>query len=607
MSNGDWSPAWLRNLRASIGLLALFGALSSLETSAVPSAIERRIDRISNGLLPAVRVKGESLKVTPLAARMEALHVPGISVGVIHNGKLEWARGFGVTSLGGPPVTPDTLFQAASISKPVSAVAVMHLVQTGKLNLDTDINQILKTWTLPANDFTREAHVTLRGLLTHSAGVMAHGFAGYEAGAPLPSVVQILNGEPPATNPAIRVDTLPGKTWRYSNGGYVIAQQAVTDATGTAFPQLMQQLVLRPFGMKHSTYEQPLPPKLLATAAMPYWANGSAVTGGPHVYPELAAASLWTTPSDLARFAIGMQQALAGKSRRVLSAETARAMLVPAFNKQAIAFVVGGRTERKYFSHGGITAGYRCLMVAYQDGDGAVIMTNSDSGEALLQELTRTIAHEYGWPDLAPPDRVLNAVDPKSFDRYVGAYRFQNGRIFTFWREGTQIRSRISGQSAVDLFPTAANEYFARIVDARVKFSAGSVVLLQNDIEQTVQRLDDAAGRAAFDWSLATEKRIRETTTAPGSEAALRSWIAGLASNTPPYDNMSAGFAQVVRQQLATLHGTVIKFGALEALTFKRVAASGWDFYEAKFANATHEFGILMQEDGKIFGAQFDP
>lgn len=581
-------------------LLFLLGLLMALPLSAAPPPEEIQLQ-------PAVLVKGEAPNVTPLTARMEALHVPGVSIAVIHNGKVAWARGFGVASLGGPPVTADTLFQAASISKPVSAVAIMHLVQAGKLTLDTDINDYLKSWKLPGNEFTQEANVTLRGLLTHSAGVTVHGFPGYEAGTPLPTVVQILNGEPPANNAPIRVNTVPGKTWRYSGGGYTIAQQAVSDVTRVAYPKLMQDLVLGPFGMKHSTYEQPLPPKLLAKVATPYRSDGTPVKGGPHVYPELAAAGLWTTPTDLAQFAIGMQRALAGKSKRVLSAETARAMLVPTFNKQSIGFVTGGRAERKSFNHGGANDGYRCFMISYQDGDGVVIMTNSDNGDALIPEITRTIAHDYGWPDLAPPERTLKAVEPRSFDRYGGAYQFQNGRIFTFWRDGDQIRSRIQGQAPVDLFPTSQTEYFARKVDARLTFSEGAAVLFQNDIEQTVRRMDTEAGRAALDWSMGTEKRTQQNTAAPGSEQALRGLIAGLANNTPAYDNMSAALAQATRDQLASLHGSVSKFGTLETIAFKRVAPNGWDFYEVKFANATREFGILMQEDGKIFGAVFSP
>ena len=216
-----------------------------------------------------------------LASRMETLHVPGVSIAVIHDGKLEWAAGFGVTRLGGPAVTPDTLFQAASISKPVSAFALMRLVQEGKLRLDADVNDHLKSWKMPQNEFTRQAPVTLRGLLNHTAGVTVHGFPGYATGTAIPTLVEVLNGNGVAEgSPAIVVDKVPGASWRYSGGGYLIAQQAAQDVTGLAFPELMKHLVLRPLGMTRSTYEQPLPSALMGSAATPYAATGMAVPGG---------------------------------------------------------------------------------------------------------------------------------------------------------------------------------------------------------------------------------------------------------------------------------------------------------------------------------------
>ena len=458
--------------------------------SRAASDVEQRIGRIQNALLPAVLVKGEPPRSTKLADRMTALHIPAVSIAVIHDGKLEWARGFGVERVGGRHVTSETLFQAASISKTVATVGALRVVHDRKLSLAADVNQYLTTWRLPGNEFTQNVKVTLRELLTHSAGVTVHGFGGYEANTPLPSLVQVLNGEAPANNPPIRVDMVPGTQWRYSGGGFEILQALLTDVTGTPFPQLMHDLVLQPLGMKHSTFEQPLPHKLLAHVAIPYRDNGTPVKGGPHVYPELAAAGLWTTPSDLARFAMGVQQSLSGSPGSVLPLGTAHAMLAPMYNQQAVGFVVGGSTAHKFFMHGGANEGYRCFLVAYEDGDGAVIMTNSDSGDRIAGEILRTIAHEYQWPDYAPPERTLSAMEPQSFDHYVGAYRFQSGETVTFWRDGSHLKQRIWGQPAAEMFPTSEQEYFLRVVDARWVFSpvtdgtGASVTLFQNDVAQ---------------------------------------------------------------------------------------------------------------------------
>jgi CubicO group peptidase (beta-lactamase class C family) len=225
----------------------------------VPVEPEQRIRHIQDAILPAVFTKGEPPATTKLADRMAALNVPGVSIAVVHDGKIEWARGFGVTRVGGPGVTPDTLFQAASISKPVTAMAVLRLAESGKLDLDADVNQYLKSWKVPENTFTQKTKVTLRELLTHTAGITVHGFPGYASDSARPTVVQVLNGEKPANTSAILVDTIPGTDWRYSGGGFVVTQLLLEDVTGQAFPTLMHDIVLGPIGMTRSTYEQPLP------------------------------------------------------------------------------------------------------------------------------------------------------------------------------------------------------------------------------------------------------------------------------------------------------------------------------------------------------------
>jgi len=359
------------------------------------SALEQRIQRIQDHIISPVIGKG-AVDGPSLADHMVALRVPGVSIAVIQDGAIAWARGFGVTRIGGPAVTPDTLFQAASISKPVSALAVLRLVESGKVDLDTDVNQYLKTWKVPENRFTARAKVTLRTLLTHTAGMTVRGFPGYAANTPLPTVVQILKGEPPANTPRIIVDKVPGISGRYSGGGYVVAQQLLEDVTGIPFPQLMRDSVLAPIGMTRSTFEQPIPASWFQTVATPYDSGGSAVPGGPHVYPEMAPAGLWTTPSDLARYAIEVQKALAGKSA-VLSAAMARQMLTP--NGQGLGPQTGGRKENPYFHHAGSNEGYKAYLFAYNNGDGVVIMTNGNNGAHLASDILSTIDYEYKWPD----------------------------------------------------------------------------------------------------------------------------------------------------------------------------------------------------------------
>jgi CubicO group peptidase (beta-lactamase class C family) len=299
------------------------------QTSSAPSAeTQRHIDRVEAGLVPPVIAKGDIHAGHSLQERMVALHVAGVSIAVIHHGVIEWAQGFGVMKVGGPPVTADTLFQAGSISKPVAALAALKLVQEGKLSLDADLNTELKSWKLPYGPEAKGKPVTLRELLTHTGGTTVHGFPGYVAGEPMPTLVQVLNGEKPANTPAIRVEAEPGTKYIYSGGGFTIMQQMMIDESGEAFPKLLHDTVLGPIGMTHSTYEQPLPEEWRAMAATPYGADWQPVVGGAHTYPEMAAAGLWTTPTDLARYAIELERSLQGEGH-VLSKEMTAQMLTP--------------------------------------------------------------------------------------------------------------------------------------------------------------------------------------------------------------------------------------------------------------------------------------
>jgi len=444
-------------------------ALCVVGFAQTPASLEERIDRIQNGLLRPVVIKGESAGTLKLADEMAAMHVPGVSVAMIHGGKVEWARGFGVKSIGGAAVTPDTLFQAASISKPVTALAVLRFVELGKINLDADVNQYLKSWQVPGNNFTEAAKVTVRELLTHTAGLTVHGFPGYAAGARLPTLLQVLNGEKPANSDAIRVDVKPGTIWRYSGGGYVVAQQLLQDLSGQPFPKFMRDTVLGPIGMTHSTYEQPLPQNRMTEVALPYRGDGKPVEGGPHTYPEMAPAGLWTTPSDLARYALEVQRALAGTSHLVVSKATIQKMLTPGLNDWGLGPELGGSTGHRYFIHGGGNEGYRCQLVAYNEGDGVVVMTNGDGGGQLDMEIVRSVAHEYGWPDFQPKSQSLAKVDPKIFDSYVGEYQSQFG-VFTITRERSELFAQLSGQPKARLYPENDRNYFLTEVEATVTF-----------------------------------------------------------------------------------------------------------------------------------------
>jgi CubicO group peptidase (beta-lactamase class C family) len=487
----------------------------------------------------------------------------------------------------------------------VTALAVLRLVQSGKLDLDADVNQYLKTWKVPENEFTAKKKVTLRELLTHTAGTTVHGFPGYAAGAPVPTLVQVLNGEKPANTPAIRVDTVPGTNWRYSGGGYVIIQQLLEDVTGKPFPKIMQELVLGPIGMTHSTYEQPLPAARLPEAAMPYAQNGQPVAGGPHTYPEMAPAGLWTTPSDLALYAIEVQKTLAGKSNRVISAATARQMLTAGMNHWGLGPVTGGSGGHPYFGHGGANEGFQCNLIAYENGDGAAIMTNSDRGGALGEEIQRTIAYEYKWPDFQPAERTIAKIDPKVFDAYAGAY-LVGRRYMTASREGERFYAHLAGQQPVEIFPQSDHEFFLKTVDAQLTFKAGpdgkatQVTLRQNGEDQAGTRLIDSEAKLVTEALAAAPKKFKDQAQDPRTEAALRQLLDDIRRGEPKYDQIIPSLANFLRQDLPEIQGEMKKLGALKAMAFKGVTLGGADIYQVTFENGEMVCRIILSSDAKI-------
>jgi CubicO group peptidase (beta-lactamase class C family) len=337
-----------------------------------------------------------------VSAAIERHKVPGASVAIVEGYQIAWADGFGRrAATSEDPVQATTRFQAASISKPVTALATLKLVEQGKLRLDDDVNETLKSWHVPDSPLAKDRPVTLRRLLSHTAGLTVHGFAGYSADSSCPSLLQVLDGAPPANSKAIRLDVKPGYMFRYSGGGYCVLQQLLIDATGMAFPDFMKAQVLDPLDMNQSTYQQPLPKDLVDHVAFGHREDNNVIAGNYHVYPEMAAAGLWTTPTDLAKVVIDLAKSASQDQGKVLSQKTAAEMLTVQKGLFGLGITVQGNGARLRFGHGGGNEGFRCQMVGIPaTGQGLVIMTNSDTGAAMFAEVIKAAADAYAWPSL---------------------------------------------------------------------------------------------------------------------------------------------------------------------------------------------------------------
>jgi CubicO group peptidase (beta-lactamase class C family) len=400
------------------------GAQANMDSSA-------RIARVISSLHPAaLDIEGRPVELKSLVERMAQHHVPGVSIAVIDGGRISWARGFGVKDAGAADsVSATTLFQAKSISKPIAATATLRLVEQGTLDLDTDVNRYLTSWKVPENDFTTREKVTLRRILSHSAGLTVHGFPGYAADAQLPSVVQVLDGAKPANTEPVRVEAIPGAVGNYSGGGVTIEQLLLTDVTHRNLPDLVRELVLVPEHITLSSYEQPPPRARESEAAHAHARSGAPIAGRWHVYPEMAAAGLWTTPSDLLRWAMAIDSARAGKPGAILSKKMTQQMLTEQKYGFGLGPEVAGKWREFRYGHSGGNAGFISRLVYFPEtGQGAAIMTNGDGGAALIPELLRALATEYHWPALAPERRTAVALDSMTIANLLGDYDIGFGK-----------------------------------------------------------------------------------------------------------------------------------------------------------------------------------
>jgi CubicO group peptidase (beta-lactamase class C family) len=510
-----------------------------------------------------------------IRAEMARRQIPGLSLAIVDGGKIVKAKAYGVTEKGGKKaMTTDTLLQAGSVSKPVSALAALHLVEAGKLDLDEDVNGKLTSWKVPPSEYARDTKISLRRILSHSAGFNVHGFGGYAMGAPVPTLVQVLNGSAPANSEAIRLDMYPGTDVRYSGGGYTVMQQLLIDVSAKNFPDLLQATVLTPLGMTHSSYTQPLPASRAAQAASGHDGTRRVVAGRWHTYPEMAAAGLWTTPSDLTRFILGLQASLADQADapKVLSASMARQMVTRQVGPAGLGLFINNGE----FGHDRRNEGFDTnLSGTLGSGQGVAIMINSNDNSGMMRRIIEAVASQYKWPGhgqkataMEKDPRKALRIDDKVLDRYTGYYEMGDGSILPLVRKNGRLQSQTDGFPDED-FAALSELHFAStaspaeiLFEADTRNQAYALIMNKNGSNRKLDRISPLLAnlKPQTEPQPPLREKVQATLLAlaqgPAASAATGAATAATSSALAP--NAKADFAGA----------TLPEFAGLKALTF---------------------------------------
>jgi CubicO group peptidase (beta-lactamase class C family) len=429
------------------------------------------ISGVENGLLPQIQLQDSAFIRYSIEDRLKFYNIPSVSIAIINNGHLEWAKAYGYASISDDKkADTSTLYQAASLSKSINAVAIMRLIQERKLSLDEDIRHYLKTWAIPENEFTINSKITLRQLLSHTAGINVRGFQGYKNTESIPSINAILEGSPPANNEPIKAVSWAGAQVNYSGGGVMITQKILEDHIDPDYSRLIRKEILTPLKMRTSYYEQPLSTFREQSAASGHNSRKIAIDGKYYVYPELAPAGLWTTPSDFSKYIIALQKSLAGKNSNFLNKLNAETMVTPPKDSSNSALGVFALTvgSEKYFAHNGRNVGFQSVYYgSFTSGRGIVVMVNSDNA-GIIPEIVNSVAVAYNWKDFYRPERRKTSfVSDSLLNEYAGQFyckKLKRNILIRKKGAGLEMRQELEFNKGEDCFEniyfTSDHEFF---------------------------------------------------------------------------------------------------------------------------------------------------
>lgn len=382
--------------------------------------------KVVENMIPMYNIEGKVNRLSILEM-MKKDSIPGVSIAFIDNGEIAWTKHFGFANLKNSTlINENTVFTGASLSKPITAIAVLRLVEKGILDLDKDVNTYLKEWKIPENEFTINKKVTLRRLISHNAGIKNDLWSSYLPNENVPSLNQMLAGEKPSIDPATSLIFEPGTRTKYSNPGYSIIQKILMDVENKPFNDIISEQVFEPLEMNESSFLQPIPKKLMSNRAIGYTKNLEPYTY--KLFPYQAAGGIWTTPKDLSKFMIALLNDYHKGTNTLISQKMAQTV----FTKETMRYVFSLWNWGKdvVFLHHGSNQGFNCMLYgSIEKNQGLVVMTNSDNAFGFFDYLQRAINFEYNWEYVKPEILTSTPFNISNIKKYLGEYQWRNNRV----------------------------------------------------------------------------------------------------------------------------------------------------------------------------------
>jgi CubicO group peptidase (beta-lactamase class C family) len=383
--------------------------------------------QLENGIRGKVKFIGETENLGSISDKMSEYGIPALSLAVIEEGQIEWTETYQNAALAGNQRLDCTsIFQAASLSKPVTFMAALRMHAAGEIDLDKSIEDYLKSFQLPNGKQSIDNPVTFRNIFTHTSGINSGGYQGYKRDIDMPSDVDILMGNDGVNSPAVEVVWSPNQTLAYSGGGYTLAELALQDIYGTDFSTIMEKWILNPANMEHSEFTQPMPASDSNRVAKGYSQSGEPLEGGWRNHPEQAAAGLWSNATDLAKFMTEIYNAYQGKPS-IFSRSDVESMISDERDGHIYGFIVNRTEDDLAITHYGGNAGYRTAMtISLTTGNGLVYLINSDNGGNLGNELLLSAAQVYGWKHFEQDQLHRRDIDSEMLKGLVGEYKWND-------------------------------------------------------------------------------------------------------------------------------------------------------------------------------------